>query len=470
MPPFDFQEQLLGRGGLGARLGAVAVQQVVLVRIDDVRETPARRARIARRVVGERQQRIAAHAPLGEKGDAARAVEALLDRRARRVQRFDAAGELAPRGRARGEAHHDPVARRRLEPGAQLLRLALVEAQLQGHGAGLGRRLELETRDALLADLEGRLALAGREQRVVVERLHLPPGAVGCADAERAERAGARRPAPGVEEPQHDHRPAAAVGEQRRSGAVELGTYRTAAIVHAARQTRDGHAGRVAHLGEQLVRAVAQVDAAPAADCSSPGPVGLGAIEVQRTDRRAVDRQHDALAGRVRDRDPQARDRRCRILGRRQEARVGGQRLQIRQRFRSVGRGVDRRTGRGAGRPVRCGTDRRVDRSAGLHVCRDAGPRDVLPLRRTARGDAEVDAPQRARPQVHELRMAAARMPRVARTVEHLQRLAGTRDVGLHHVCAGGNVLEVVAALAVRHGIAPILEIDRDALDARRAA
>jgi hypothetical protein len=167
LPPLELQEQLLGRGGLEALLGGVAIERVVAVGLDHAVQALARLVGVARRVVGHGQQELALDAALGEERHAAVVVEALGEPGI--LGGLDVVLERAVGRRPLGDAYQDPVARLGLEPHADLLLLPLVVAQAQHGRAGLGRGLELEPCHALGVHLERRLAVADRERRVLVQ-------------------------------------------------------------------------------------------------------------------------------------------------------------------------------------------------------------------------------------------------------------------------------------------------------------
>ena len=74
----DLEIQLALRRGFEALLGAVAVEQVVAIRLDGAVQAVARVFLLARRVVGHGQQEIALDAALGEERHAAVLLEALF--------------------------------------------------------------------------------------------------------------------------------------------------------------------------------------------------------------------------------------------------------------------------------------------------------------------------------------------------------------------------------------------------------
>ena len=187
---------------------------------------------LARRVVGHRQQEVALDAALGEERDAAIVFEAFFAIGGAR--RFHVAGDRVVRRRAFGDADQDPVARGRREPHLELVVLALVVTQADDGVAGDGGRLELDQRDAVVADLDLRVARTGREDLVVVELLDFPHRAVRRIERERGGGAGARGLAVLVEHAQRDHRARTAIGDELRRGLVDLGAHRAAAEVHRA--------------------------------------------------------------------------------------------------------------------------------------------------------------------------------------------------------------------------------------------
>ena len=89
--------------------------------------------------------------------------------------------------------------------------------------------------------------------------------AVRRIDAEVRDRARARRLAVLVEHAQRDHRARAAIGDELRGFLVDLGAHRAAAVVHRALGLPDHLAVGVENARGELVVAVDQVDAAPAA-------------------------------------------------------------------------------------------------------------------------------------------------------------------------------------------------------------
>src|SRR6202008_290086 len=110
----DLEIQLLLRGGLETLLGAVAVQQVVAIRLDRILQAVARILLLARRVVGDGEQEVALDTALREERDAAVLFEALVA--VRRARGFHvAADRVVSRGAFR-DPDEDPVARGRREP------------------------------------------------------------------------------------------------------------------------------------------------------------------------------------------------------------------------------------------------------------------------------------------------------------------------------------------------------------------
>ncbi len=261
----DLEIQLVLRGGLEALLGAVAVEQVVAVRLDRALQAVARILLLARRVVGHRQQEIALDAALGEERDAAVLFEAIFA--VRGAARFPCCREMrVVRGGAFRDADQDPVARGRRQPHLVFVALALVEAQADDGVARRRGRLELDQRETVLAHFDLRLARAGGEDLVVVELLDFPPRAVRRIDAEVRDRSGARRLAVLVEHAQRDDRARAAIGDELRGRLVDLGAHRAAAVVHRAlRPVQTTSPFGIDDARGEHVVAVDEIDAAPAA-------------------------------------------------------------------------------------------------------------------------------------------------------------------------------------------------------------
>ena len=136
-------------------------------------------------------------------------------------------------------------------------------------------------------DFDLRLARAGGEDLVVVELLDFPPRAVRRIDAERGDRAGARRLAVLVEHAQRDDRTRAAIGDELRRGLVDLGAHRAAAVVHGAFvPARPPCRRRRGCAPPSWLSPSDEVDAAPAAQRHRVGLVERDAVEVERVDRR----------------------------------------------------------------------------------------------------------------------------------------------------------------------------------------
>ena len=111
------------------------------------------------------------------------------------------------------------------------------------------------------------------------------------------DRAGARRLAVLVEHAQRDHRARAAVGDELRGRLVDLGAHRAAAEVHRALGLPDHRAVCVEH-ARARIRCRRRRGRTPRQRLKPTvfASLNVHAIEVQRVDRRAVDRELDRLA------------------------------------------------------------------------------------------------------------------------------------------------------------------------------
>ena len=137
--------------------------------------------------------------------------------------------------RAFGDAHQDPVARRRLQPHLEFVALPLVEAHANHGVARVRGRLQFDHRKAAVLDFDLRLARSVGENLVLARDARLPTmERYGESTLKAAMRAGARGLAVLVEHAQRDDRAGATVGHQLRGGLVDLGAHRAATEVHRA--------------------------------------------------------------------------------------------------------------------------------------------------------------------------------------------------------------------------------------------
>jgi hypothetical protein len=344
LPPLQLHEQLARGRRFEALLGRVAIERVEAIRLDGAEQLVLRHFVIARGIVRGSQQVLALDRALGEERDAAFGRVALFQ--AGIGRRLHVVADRAVGRSVLGETDEDPVARLRLQPHTDLLLPALAETQPEDGSARLRRRLQLQAREAVGIDGERRRARADGDQLVVVAGFDFEPRAIRCLRAERALRARTRRLTRRIDHADRDHGVRAAIGHEGRSFANDLGAHRAVRVVDGARQALQLVAFGIANDGDQLVVALAQIDAAPLADAHGVRLVGLDAVEVERADHCTVHLQLDRLRRRMLEHDAQARDRRNFVCGRQEPCGARLQLLDVELARSDVGLGS---SGRGAG-------------------------------------------------------------------------------------------------------------------------
>ena len=125
----------------GVEISAVAVEEVVLVGIDCLVQSPGVAALVSRAVVGDREEPFALEPALGVEGDPSVLGELALAALGAEVLHVSLHCVVAQR--PFGKADHDPVADLRRDPGAHLL-LACGQREPQGRVSGLrcGRKFD----------------------------------------------------------------------------------------------------------------------------------------------------------------------------------------------------------------------------------------------------------------------------------------------------------------------------------------